>query len=152
MTRRAAGDCPAGPGTRKRLLVVLAAAMGAGVPAEGEAAPTLVRSFVDDEYNPEYSTLVVVDAATPDGSDRGGPRGEGALSFHRRTNLPSIAISGEGWLTGRARDGFHDVHLELHRGPPADDRAQWHEVVETPYRSRTGRIGLAMLMSATSKP
>jgi hypothetical protein len=115
---------------------------------------TLVRGFEDDEYNPEYSTLVLRDAWPPPGGTAGwtAPDATGLPREYPTDSQPAgtIARAGRGWLEGSARDGFHVVRLELHDGPPADDGDEWHDIMETPYRSEIGAVGLTMVTGGTT--
>lgn len=60
--------------------------------------------------------------------------------------------AGAGFLEGAARDGLHLVRLELHDGPPPDDRADWLDAVETPYLCQTGAVGLTNVTGGTAQP
>jgi Family of unknown function (DUF6042) len=113
------------------------------------------RAFENDEYLPEYSTLVLRDAL--DGAARQAPQvtpAGGELLGEYATDALSagtIARAGNGWLHGLAGDGYHRVRLEVHDHAPADDRSAWDDVVETPYRSATGSMGLTHVTSGWAK-
>ena len=93
---------------------------------------TLVRGFEEDEYNPEYSTLVLRDAWPPPGGTASyRPTTAGLPREYPSDSQPSgtIARAGRGWLEGSGRDAYHNVRLELHDGPPADDGGEWPDVM-----------------------
>lgn len=86
-------------------------------------------------HSPEFGMLVVRDA--PVGPD-GGPPAEHAIEA---PPCGTIARSGHGQLEASAGDGRHAVRLERHDSPPPlGDR--WTDVVETPYITSTGAVGL----------
>lgn len=93
--------------------------------------------FEDDEYRPESGTLIVRD----DGPhEKRGP-------FSRRGSQVqpggTIVRTGNGWLEGAAAGPGPDVvRLEVHDSAPADDTADWADVVDIPYRSLAGKVGL----------
>jgi len=104
---------------------------------------TLLREFVDKDYRPEYGTLVLRDAHVPGSTP--------ATSLIPRPWPPeaqpggTIARAAAGELEGNSRDGHHAVRLEVHDSAPPGDTGDWDDVVEVPYRSGTGRIGLTMM-------
>lgn len=122
--------------------------------AEGAASVAVVAllgSFEDDEYRPEYGTLVVrdvhgapVDLLPPHDNPLLRENGTYALSG-------TIGSAGDGWLHARASDEYHVVRLEAHDGPPPDDLGDWTDAVETPYRSRTSALSLDSLTGARRK-
>ncbi|HEX2771338.1 MAG TPA: DUF6042 family protein, partial [Micromonosporaceae bacterium] len=57
----------------------------------------------------------------------------------------TIACATAGELEGNSRDGYHVVRLEVHNSAPSDDGRDWDDVVETPYFSRAGSVGLTMM-------
>jgi Family of unknown function (DUF6042) len=98
----------------------------------------LVREFHTDEYAPSYSTLLVADAGRPEPLPHGNP----PRPYPERSQpCGTVTRAGDGFLEGAARDGYHVVRLEYHDGPPLDD--DWPDLVDTPYRSGTGAVGLA---------
>ncbi|GAA2814009.1 hypothetical protein [Crossiella cryophila] len=101
--------------------------------------------FIKDDYLPEYSTLVVIDAFR--GGDPEPPEGGEQLTDGALDLLPggTVAVAGWGWLHGNAFDGYHRVALELHDAAPPPERVAWTEVVETPYLSYSGFVGLTFL-------
>ena len=114
---------------------------------------TLVRGFEEDEYNPEYSTLVLRDAWPPPGGTASyRPTTAGLPREYPSDSQPSgtIARAGRGWLEGSGRDRYHNVRLELHDGPPADDGGEWPDVMETPFVSEIGAVGLTVLTGGTT--
>src|SRR6266511_1243407 len=108
----------------------------------------LLRTFENDEYLPEFGTVVLRDTFDPDARAALPPVGE-MLGELATDALPggSIARAGAGWLQASAGDGYHVVRLEAHDRAPADDRGAWEDVVETPYRSSIGSVGLAHMTS-----
>ncbi|WP_424186857.1 hypothetical protein ACOBQX_03215 [Actinokineospora sp. G85] len=102
-----------------------------------------IRGMIeDDEYWPEYGTLVIRDGV---GDDRlpelGGLLGELATSALGG----EVATAGDGWLHGAAGDAHQAVRIEAHDGEPAVELGEWEDVLLTPYRSRTGSVGLGTL-------
>jgi len=59
----------------------------------------------------------------------------------------TVAHAGAGWVWGRVglMDSYHVVRLEAHDAPPADDRGDWEEVLETPYWSYSGSVVFSSL-------
>lgn len=112
----------------------------------------LLRTYETDEYWAEYGVLVV--------RDQGGDadyESTGLLAEHATESQPggTIATAGAGWLWARASslDGDHEVRLEAHDSPPPDDPdalADWDDVVETPYLSLSGTVGLSWLTGGDS--
>ncbi|MCP3784937.1 hypothetical protein NLX85_16330 [Micromonospora sp. A3M-1-15] len=103
----------------------------------------VVRAFERDDYSPEYGLVVLRD---PGGF--GVPGDAAELPRERdRGDEPTgtFAGAGAGWITCQAGDGYHVVRLELHDGPPPDDHAGFDDVLETPYRARSGGLSLTML-------
>ena len=118
----------------------------------------LLGLLQDDEYWADHGILVAYDGPgdeTGEGDpDRDNPDlGPGIdpelleLSALQVQPGGTVAHAGLGWLWGRVNDmdAYHIVRLEAHDGPPADDRGDWDEVLETPYWSGTGRVELAIL-------
>ena len=114
----------------------------------------LLRSLADDEYWSEYGVMVVVDG--PGGDDDAeepldpGPGLDGELLTMFATDSQpggTVAHAGAGWVWGRVgwMDSYHVVRLEAHDAPPADDRGDWEEVVETPYWSHSGTVVFSTL-------
>jgi hypothetical protein len=86
---------PPNSARKQPILLVVLPLLLTGLPAEGAQPTTLARSFVDEEYRPEYGTLLLMDAVGP-GSARSGPSGrDGPLAFLSRPEPPTIARSGE---------------------------------------------------------
>lgn len=90
----------------------------------------------DEDYLPEFGTLMVL--------DDGAHAEDGPFSRQDSTVQPcgTIIRSGHGWLEGAAGDGPHVVRMAVHDSVPEDDVTEWEDVVELPYRSLSGRIGL----------
>ncbi|MCG8916380.1 DUF6042 family protein [Actinokineospora sp. PR83] len=96
----------------------------------------------DDEYLPEYGTLVVRDG---EGRDR-LPEAGGLLEELATSALSGeLATAGDGWLHGTTGDPYQAVRLEAHEDEPAVELGEWEDVLVTPYRSRTGSARLGML-------
>jgi hypothetical protein len=105
---------------------------------------TLLGVLEDDEYLPEYGTVVIRDDhRTADGlpplpNDLLGELATSALSG-------TVATAGDGWLHGMAGDPYQAVRLEAHDAEPAIVLAEWDDVMETPFHSRTGAVRLGYL-------
>jgi hypothetical protein len=111
---------------------------GVGVRHRGPV--TLLRSFDDHEYWPEYGTFLIRDAP-PIPSAR--PQVSELLGEYVVATQPcgSVARAGLGWLDGLASDAHHDVRLEAHDSAPVLDLEGWPDVVETPMAT-AGIMGL----------
>jgi hypothetical protein len=114
----------------------------------------LLRSLADDEYWSEYGVMVVLDDPGDDNDaeevlDPGLGLDSGLLTVFATDSQPggTVAQAGAGWLWGRVgwMDSYHVVRLEAHDAPPADDRGDWEEVVETPYWSHSGTVVFSTL-------
>ena len=82
----------------------------------------LSGEFADEEYQPEYGTLLVRDSCT----EYVPPEpGEELLEESAVGAQPggTLARAGTGWLEGHASDAYHRVRLEAHDARPPDDRA-----------------------------
>jgi hypothetical protein len=109
----------------------------------------LLRAVTDDEYQPEFATLVVRDAG------RGAfPAGEELLDEHggAQVDTGTVAGAGNGWLRAAVGDEYQRVALEAHDGRPVDDAAAWSDVLETPYGSATGVVELSWLTYRPNAP
>jgi len=97
---------------------------------------TILGTFEDDEYRPESGTLIV--------RDDGAYEKRGPFSRHGSKAQPcgTIVRTGNGWLEGAAGPGPDVVRMEVHDSAPEDDTADWADVVEIPYRSLSGTVGL----------
>jgi len=104
---------------------------------------TLLGVFEDDEYLPEYGTLVIRDRYAADGL----PALAGTLLGELATSALSgtVATAGDGWLHGHAGDPHQTVRIEAHDSEPEPDTENWEDVAESPYHSRGGRVGLSSL-------
>jgi hypothetical protein len=116
-------------------------------------------SLEDDEYWSEYGVMVVIDGpgSADDSADYAGEDDlepglglDAELLAVSGMQLPAggtVAHGGAGWLWGRVGwlDSYHVVRLEAHDTPPADDRGDWEEVLETPYWSCSGTVALSTL-------
>ncbi|WP_410672114.1 hypothetical protein [Amycolatopsis sp. cmx-4-68] len=104
---------------------------------------TLLGSWEDDEYLPEYGTLVVRDRYTADGLEPLENELLGELATEALSG--TVATAGDGWVHGHAGDPFQSVRLEAHDAPPSLGLGDWEDVVESPFRSRSGRVALGFL-------
>lgn len=84
----------------------------------------------DDDYWPEFGTLIVRDEGV---HSQGDSKVQPCGTFVR---------TGHGWLEGAAGDEPQVVRIEVHDAQPVDDAAGWEDVVEIPYRSPSGTVGL----------
>jgi hypothetical protein len=109
----------------------------------------LLGAVADDEYQPEFSTLVVRDAGW--GSF---PAGEELLGEDGYAHISSgtIACAGNGWLWAGIGDECHRVRLEAHDRRPIDDASVWSDVLETPYGSATGAVELTSMTGRPNAP
>ncbi len=103
----------------------------------------LLRDRAVADYWAEYGTIVVLDHGDWDyESESLGMLEAGVTGWQPGT----IARAGAGYLWANGElDADHEVRLEAHDGEPPDDRAEWDDVMETPYRSLTGTIALTHL-------
>lgn len=111
----------------------------------------LLRACATDEYWAEYSVLVIRDR----GGDSEDYENAGLLGENATESQPggTVAMAGAGWLWASASspDGDNEVRLEAHDSAPPgdpDDLAAWGDVVETPYLSFSGTVGLSWLTAA----
>ncbi|HEX6344019.1 DUF6042 family protein [Umezawaea sp.] len=93
--------------------------------------------YQDDEHWPEFGTLTIHD--TDNGDEDAGPFEQWGLGGQP---CGTVARAGYGWLEGSAGDGPLVVRLEVHDSAPPAESDDWSEVVETPYRSRSGAVYL----------
>ena len=96
-----------------------------------------MRVFEEECHYPEFGTLTIRDAG--DVEEDAGPFEQWGLAGQP---CGTIARAGHGWLEGSSGDGPLVVRLEVHDTEPEAESAEWHDVMETPYRSRTGTVGL----------
>jgi hypothetical protein len=96
----------------------------------------ILAMFEDDDYLAESGTLIVRDV--------GAYEERGPFSQHGSDVQPcgTIVRTGNGWLEGSAGPGPDVVRIEVHDSAPADDTADRADVVEIPYRSLSGKVGL----------
>lgn len=91
--------------------------------------------FKDDDYMPDSGLLVVRDTVGgghwADDSDDAHPCG-------------TIVRTGDGWLYASAGDGPCVVRIQAHQAEPSSE-VEWDDLVEIPYRSRTGAVGLTTI-------
>ncbi|MFI5590137.1 hypothetical protein ACIA5G_34180 [Amycolatopsis sp. NPDC051758] len=107
---------------------------------------TLLGFLEDDEYQPEYGTLVVrgrhaVDGLEPLENELLGELATEALSG-------TVATAGDGWVHGHAGDPFQAVRLEAHDAPPSvvvgDTRSECPGVGEDPALVRARDVGVEL--------
>lgn len=104
----------------------------------------ILGAFEDGGYRPESGTLIVRD----DGPyERRGPFGQNNSKVQP---CGTIVRTGNGWLEGSAGPGPDVVRLEVHDSAPEDDTADWADVVEIPYRSPSGKVGLGYVTGGFS--
>lgn len=90
--------------------------------------------FEEDDYMPDHGLLVVRDTL-------GGMPDEADSDAHP---CGTIVRTGDSWLYASAGDGPCVVRIEAHAGPP-DGEGEWDDLVEIPYRSATGAVGLTTI-------
>ncbi|GAA0951580.1 hypothetical protein GCM10009554_53250 [Kribbella koreensis] len=101
----------------------------------------VLGTFEDDDYLPEFGTLTVRDAA----SGHVEYVDAGLLEQYATEAQPcgTIARAGAGWLEAASGDLPCHVRIQVHDSPPnLDEPLEWVELVELPYRSASGVIGL----------
>jgi hypothetical protein len=102
---------------------------------------TLVRSSRNEGYWPDFSTVVVRDGISEEEPGGGTPA---ALDEHEIDGgFGTAGRAGDCWFLVTAGDGPHQVTLEVHDAPPGLPGAEWPQVMETPYRSFAGCVGLS---------
>ncbi|WP_199517234.1 hypothetical protein [Nucisporomicrobium flavum] len=95
----------------------------------------------DDEYWPEFSTVVVRDGVMAGDDEYVCPPkalDEGGL----RIGFGTIGRAGAGWMQLVCTSGPQRVILEVHDQRPPPVGAEWAEAFETPYRSGSASVGL----------
>ena len=104
----------------------------------------------DDDYLPEFGTLMIRDGGQP--AERSA--GAALLDEYATDAQPcgTVARAGNGWLEGAAGDGHHTVRLEYHDRAVDEDHHDWDDVVETPYLSATGAVGLTYVTGGPAGP
>ena len=110
-----------------------------------------MRAFENDDYLPEYRLMVLADPEV-----QWGPDEDPVIPRYRdRGDMPagSFAGSGAGWIVCQASDeAIHEVRLELHDAPVPDDRGDFDDVLETPYRAGSGGLTLTTLTGGYGQP
>ena len=110
----------------------------------------LLSTYADDEYLPEFGTLMVRDHWDQGVVVVPQPDGEPPREYPQDTQpTGTLTRSGDGWLEGSAGDGYLIVRLEAHSSEPPDDRLEWTDVAETPYYSGVGAVGLTYVTGGT---
>ena len=116
---------------------------------------------VEANFAPEFSTLMVRDAF-----QRRLRSGIGEHSEQGMVDPPppprdypedaqpcgTMGRSGAGFLDAPASGEDQTVRLQLHDGPPPDDRADWTSVLRTPYWSRSGSVSLEFVTGGAVSP
>lgn len=113
-----------------------------GAPRYGRGV-TVTAIFEEGEYLPEYGTLVVRDRYAADGLEPLDNELLGELATEALSG--TVATAGDGWVHGKAGDPFQAVRLEAHDAPAPIVLEDWEDVVESPFRSRSGRVALGFL-------
>ncbi|MCR6489102.1 hypothetical protein M8542_40385 [Amycolatopsis sp. OK19-0408] len=103
----------------------------------------------EDEYLPEYGTLVIRDRYDAAGSAPLANELLGELATEALSG--TVATAGDGWVHGHAGDPFQAVRLEAHDEPPPIVLEEWEDVVESPFHSRSGRVALGYLTGGESQ-
>ncbi|MEV6410683.1 DUF6042 family protein [Kribbella sp. NPDC051718] len=101
----------------------------------------VLGTFEDDDYLPESGTLTVRD--TYSGYVEYG--NAGLLEQYATDAQPcgTIARTGAGWLETASGDLTCHVRIQVHDAPPnLDEPLEWGDLVELPYRSASGVVGL----------
>ncbi|WP_436519674.1 hypothetical protein [Actinoplanes sp. HUAS TT8] len=101
----------------------------------------VIADLEDDEYWPEFGSVVIRDA-WPDDPDSVGEPMFPLLSEDVELLFGTVGRAGEGWLQLASGERCQRVRLEAHSGIPPQESGDWLDVVETPYRSVSGRVGL----------
>ncbi|QRP44751.1 hypothetical protein [Amycolatopsis sp. FDAARGOS 1241] len=101
----------------------------------------------DDEYLPDHGTVVVRDVYREDSLP--SPANELLGELATTALSGTVATAGDGWLHGTTGDPYQAIRCEAHDGPPAVRPEDWEEIVETPFHSRSGAVGLGGLTGGT---
>lgn len=108
----------------------------------------LTGSLDDDEYWPEFGTVVIRDKAY--GRFEDDPDEDSLSPLLTETAGPlfgTVARAGNGWLHLNSGGQPQQVRIEAHDDAPPVETGAWPDVMETPYRSVTGQVALAMTTS-----
>jgi hypothetical protein len=103
---------------------------------------TVVGWHQNDYYLPEDGILVVRDAGVGFSDDE--------MSATDAHPVGTIVRTGQGWLYSGGGDGPCVVRLQFHSDRPADSE-DWDDLVEAPYGSRSGVVGLSGLTSPSGE-
>ncbi|MEV6412262.1 hypothetical protein [Kribbella sp. NPDC051718] len=98
---------------------------------------TVVGRHEEDHYMPESGILVLREPWATSWED--------PLSTSNAHPVGSIVRTGQGWVYASGGDGPCVVRLRSHTSPPADDDEDWTDLVEAPYRSTSGAVGLTTI-------
>jgi hypothetical protein len=90
--------------------------------------------FEEDDYMPDSGLLVVRDTV-------GGQWADDTDDAHP---CGTIVRTGVGWLYAGAGDGPCVVRIQAHPAEPSSE-GEWDDLVEIPYRSTTGAVGLTTI-------
>jgi hypothetical protein len=107
----------------------------------------LLRSVRDDDYWPEYGTLVLRDGA--------GPQVVAMPAGYDPTDQApagTVAIGGFGWLHLRTSAEPQRVLIEVHDSQPNLAGDGWDDIQEVPYFSATATISIETLMGRPDAP
>ncbi|MFE3173044.1 hypothetical protein ACFXPA_39945 [Amycolatopsis sp. NPDC059090] len=104
---------------------------------------TLLEFCEDDEYSPDYGTIVLRDVYR----DKTLPALDNELLGEHGTPTVSgtVATAGDGWLHATADHFCQAIRCEAHDGPPEVRLGDWEDIVESPFHSRSGTAGLGWL-------
>ncbi|MET7991658.1 hypothetical protein ABZU76_12180 [Amycolatopsis sp. NPDC005232] len=108
---------------------------------------TILGFCEDDEYLPEYGTVVFRDVYREDGLPSLSTELLGELATNALSG--TVATAGDGWLHGTAGDPYQAVRWEAHDEPPDVRLGDWEDIVETPFHSRSGVVSLGTLTGGT---
>ncbi|MGW7537345.1 hypothetical protein [Amycolatopsis sp. NPDC054798] len=108
---------------------------------------TLLRFCEEDEYLPDYGTIVLRDIPRNESL----PALDNELLGENATEALSgtVATAGDGWLHGTAGDPWQAVRCEAHDSPPELRLENWEEIVESPFHSPSGVVSLGSLTGGT---
>ncbi|WP_116200215.1 DUF6042 family protein [Amycolatopsis circi] len=108
---------------------------------------TLLGFCEEDEYLPDYGTIVLREVYR----DKTLPALDNELLGENATAALSgtVATAGDGWLHATAGHSYQAIRCEAHDGPPELRLGSWEDIVESPFRSRSGIAGLGWLTGGT---
>ena len=110
----------------------------------------LLRTYADDGYRPDYSTLAIRDSFDHIEADAVDPDGFQCPEEPYEDELTgTLATSGYSWLqavTGGDWAEENRAELEAHDGAPPAEPEAWDDMVEGCYGATTGWVGLDALI------